>query len=90
MVRQLHLGLYTKLCPRGGGHYGPASFLENSIRKQRQERGSRGRKLHPLSGHITVTVATPWGTEHTRGTSSRYVAKSSCADSALGDCVSYQ
>lgn len=68
MVRQVHIGGYTELHPRGGGG-GAASFLENSTRKQRQERGSRGRKLHPLSERNTVAVATPtgcrehWGSE---------------------------
>lgn len=84
-----------------GGQWGTTSFLENSTRKQRQERGSRGRKLHPLFERNTVAVATPWGAESTRGASScshcsgwkceschshrGYVGKHSCKDSVICD-----
>lgn len=50
-----------------GGLGGATSFLENSTRKQRQERGSGGRKLHPLSKRNTVAMVTPRGTESTEG-----------------------
>lgn len=49
----------------GGG--GGASFLENSTRKQRQERGRRSRKLHPLSTRNTVAMATRRGVQRTLG-----------------------
>lgn len=51
----------------GRGHRGPTSFLENSTRKQRQERGSGSRKLHPLSKRNTVAMVTLRGTESTEG-----------------------
>lgn len=46
---------------------GATSFLGNRTRKQRQERGSRSRKLHPLSTRNTVAMATRRGVRRAPG-----------------------
>lgn len=59
------------LHPRGGATVcvggRRTSFLENSTRKQRQERGSGSRKLHPLSTRNTVAMVAWRGGEESTG-----------------------
>lgn len=63
-----------------GGGGGATSFLENSTRKQRQERGSRSRKLHPLSTRNTVAMATRRGVRRASGETVFVVPTPSGAD----------